>query len=125
MTRDLQLMNFDVISIFLDFKKAFDTIDHSLLLEKLKFYSFSEQAIDLIRNFLDNRYYQVKVEDSLGVENKVSLGVPQGAVLGPLLFIIYMNDLNFLELKSPVIPFADDTSILFICKIISEYNYII
>ena len=116
---------YDIVSIFLDLKKAFDSIEHSLIIEKLKFYSFSEKAINLIVNYLENIFYQVKVEDSLGPKQAIDLGVPQGAVLGPLLFIIYMNDINMLKLQSPLILFADDSTISFKGKDASEFNYLI
>jgi hypothetical protein len=101
-----------VIPVFLDLSKAFDTINHQLLLIKLKFYNFDDSTIALIENYLSNRTMIVKLNGSLSKSAKLEIGVPQGSVLGPLLFIIFINDLIYLQLQSKLIMFADDTTTL-------------
>jgi len=99
------------IAVFLDLSKAFDTLDHTLLLKKLKYYNFSDILIKLIRSYLENRVIKVKVNDQISNSQHLSLGVPQGSVLGPLLFIIYVNDFCSLPLKSALDSFVDDNTI--------------
>ena len=74
-------INRDVVSIFLDLKKAFDTIDHNLLIAKLEYYNLSSNSIHLIKNYLENRLYYVKVETASSLKGDSSVGVPQGSVL--------------------------------------------
>jgi hypothetical protein len=103
-----------VTSLFLDLSKslkAFDTINHALLLRKLAWFNFSQSAIDLLGNYLAERVAYTRVQDakSVGVIME-SCSVPQGSILGPLLFNIFMIDLGHLELVSKLILFADDTT---------------
>jgi hypothetical protein len=94
--------------VFLDFSKAFDKVPHKLLLQKLKSYGMQEDVTQLISSFLSNRTQKVVID---GVESDtvpVTSGVPQGSVIGPLLFIIYINDLPD-KIKSKCRLFADDS----------------
>ena len=79
--------------IFVDYKKAFETLDHNILLHKLKIYGFSDKSLAWIRSYLENRKHTVYCNNTISRETTVSDGVPQGSVLGPSLFIIYVNDL--------------------------------
>jgi hypothetical protein len=99
------------ISVFLDLSKAFDTVNHSLLLNKLEYYNFSDSSLSLFRNYLTNRFTITKLNNSFSKKEKTTIGVPQGSILGPLLFIIYINDMGFLNLTSTLHLFADDTTI--------------
>lgn len=100
------------LGIFLDVKKAFDSVDHKILLNKLDKYGIRGVANNLIKSFLENRRQQVRVNDILSNVNNLNYGVPQGTVLGPLLFIVYINDLLDLDLECSIFCFADDTTIL-------------
>ena len=100
------------IAIFLDLAKAFDTVNHVLLLEKLHKIGIRGKINDLLNSYLSGRTQTVKIQDTVSDPLTVICGVPQGTILGPLLFILYLNDifkvLNDLELVS----FADDTVII-------------
>ena len=80
------------IGIFLDLSKAFDTLNHNILLHKLKHYVLSKNSTGLIKNYLENRTQYVNFDNVDSDHQKISTGVPQGSILGPLLFLIYVND---------------------------------
>ena len=99
-------------SVFLDLSKAFDTIDHSILLSKLAYYGFSQQAQALLKSYLTDRSQFVFMDGISSEVLPVRVGVPQGSILGPLLFIIYVNDAPNSSDKLKFILFADDTSLI-------------
>ena len=96
-------------SVFLDIKKAFDTIDHSILLQKLEYYRIREEELKFFRSYLHNRRQCCIVNSHQSSFQTVLCGVPQGSILGPLLFIIYMNDLPKSIENGYVTMYADDT----------------
>ena len=102
--------------LFIDLKKAFDTTDHEILLSKLELYRFKGVSLNLFRDYLSDRT-QVTVINNVNSETSfLSCGVPQGSILGPLLFLLYINDLPYCNLRSDVRMYADDTNLTFASK---------
>ena len=102
--------------IFLDLKKAFDTINHSILLKKLNHYGIRGIINDWFSLYLLGRSQVTEIDSNLSTINKISCGVPQGSVLGPLLFLIYLNDFHNSSEKLSFYLFADDTNLLYADK---------
>ena len=98
---------------FVDLQKAFDTVNHQILCDKLTYCCFRGKSHQLIQSFLSNRmqYFSINGFDSTKLD--IKCGVPQCSTIGPLLFLLYINDLIFCLKKSIMSHFADDTSIMY------------
>ena len=100
-----------VLSVFIDFAKAFDTVNHKILLDKLYHYGIRGPIHSWFTDYLTNRTQQTVFEGELSTLNNNHLGVPQGSILGPILFLIYINDISDIFTHSKTILFADDMTL--------------
>ena len=100
---------FNTISLYVDFKKAFDTVNHNLLIKKLESFDIKNKALSWIRSYLTGRTQQTKIGEFLSDEREVKTGVPQGSILGPIFFICYINDIIKVCKNSQMLLYADDT----------------
>ena len=105
-----------ICGLFLDLHKAFDCIDHRLLLNKLYCYGFRGLAYNLLMSYLQNRKQFVALNGVISSTLTVNCGVPQGSVLGPILFLIFINDISYLPLAGQIRMFADDTALFYNSK---------
>ena len=101
------------VGIFLDLSKAFDTVSHDILLNKLEHFGVRGLALDWFRSYVSNRRQFVSYKFHHSLEQPITCGVPQGNVLGPLLFIIYINDICRSSDDMSFCLFADDTSLIY------------
>ena len=105
---DQKLFN---LTAFIDLKKAFDTVNHEILLEKLLLLGITGRAFQLLESYLSDRSQKCEVNGFISKESKITWGVPQGSILGPLLFLLYINDLPSCLNSTKPRMFADDTNI--------------
>lgn len=98
------------MGIFVDLTKAFDLINHELLLQKLSAYGVRGVALNLIESYLSNRCQFVTLADTISTTKPIAIGVPQGSILGPFLFLMYINDLAA-YLQKDCVLYADDRNI--------------
>jgi sarcosine oxidase/L-pipecolate oxidase len=99
------------VVILLDLKKAFDVVDHDITAKKLEIYGFNKKALALFNYYMTNRTQQVQIGNALSNKCPLKYGVPQGSILGSLLFILYMNDLPLSISNCNTDMYADDSTI--------------
>ena len=102
--------------VFIDLEKAFDTVNHDIILSKLYHYDVRGVANKWFSSYLSNRYQKVSLNGVSSSRLPVTCGVPRGSILGPLLFLIYINDMHLSMQSSTIYQFADDTNLLYSCK---------
>ena len=100
-----------ILGLFLDLSKAFDSIDHDILIQKMHFNGIRGKVLDWFKSYLADRQQYVSIENKNSLPKSINVGVPQGSVLGPLLFLIYVNDLCCVSDILNPITFADDTNL--------------
>ena len=105
--------------ILIDLQKAFDTIKHDILLKKLSIIGFSDHTVKWCQSYLSNRKFMVNLESSFSEVSVISCGVPQGSILGPLLFLIYANDMP-MAVKCELFLYADDKCLVFQSKNVKD-----
>ncbi len=108
MNLDRKMFN---LVVLIDLKKAFDTVDHQILLRKLELYGINGQALTLLKSYLSNRNQKCQIKNYFSSEQLIKCGVPQGSILGPLFFLLYINYLPQCVNRTKPFLFADDTNL--------------
>ena len=110
--------------ILIDLQKAFDTIDHEILLEKMSYIGFSNKTIEWFRSYVTNRDFKVSIDKVLSARGEVTCGVPQGSILGPMLFLLYVNDMPQ-ALSCDLFLYADDSCLVYQHKVVKEIEKVL
>ena len=105
--------------ILIDLQKAFDTINHDILLNKLSIIGFSDHTVKCLESYLSNRKFTVNLENSFSEVSRISCDVPQEPILGPLLFLIYVNDMP-MAVKCNFFSYVDETCLVFQSKNVKD-----
>ena len=108
--------------VFLDFQKTFDTVNHEILLKKLHRYGIRGVTNEWSKSYLNDRTQKTKVNGSISEKIEITYGVPQGSILGPLLFLVYINDLHEAVTHSLIHHFVNDSNILYCSKSLKKIN---
>ena len=111
------------INIYLDLSKAFDTIDHIILIDKLKYYGVHGTNLNLFSSYLENRKQYMEIDNIKSNMLSITTGVPQGSILGPLLFIIYINDFAQASKMFNFLIYADDITLSSTLNVFSDNTH--
>ena len=109
-------------NVYLDLSKAFDTLSHNILLRNLKHYGVCDLALNLMKSYLENRKQFVQFDDCISEMKAIHKGVPQGTILGSLLFLIYINDIPNSSNLFNFLTYADDTTLYCCFEVIDSVN---
>jgi hypothetical protein len=112
-------------SVFIDLRKTFDTVNHDLLLEKLHGYGVTGGGLDWFKDYLSNRKQLVDYFNTYSDPLPLNSGVPQGSILGPLLFVIFVNDLPNAVNSCSILMYADDTAIFYSGKSVTDIENVV
>lgn len=104
--------NLNTSTSFLYLSKAFNFVNHSILLRKLQHYGIDKTCLNWFKSYLEDRTQFTTIGSFVSDKAKVGNGVPQGSVLGPILYLIYVNDINYNNITSKIIMFADDSVLI-------------
>ena len=100
-------------AVSIDLRKAFDSVDHEILISKLESYGLKDIELDWFRNYLTDRKQLVSFRKEISDARLITLGVPQGSILGPFLFVLFVNDLPIDLERCQILMYADDTVMYF------------
>lgn len=118
-----------VLAIFVDFSKAFNSINHQTLIKKLEYYGFRGIFLDLLKTYLEFRRQKVVINTYTSTTMEINSGIPQGSILGPLLFNLYINDITTIDDSVKFIVYADDSSLFFTSsntnELVSRCNHVL
>ena len=109
-------------SVFIELRKAFDTVNHEILCQKLEHYGVGDRNLSWFQSYLSNRKQFCRVNGIDSKTERIDVAVPQGSCLGPLLFLVYINDIPCAVKKSTTSMYADDTTLFFRSKNIEDLN---
>lgn len=101
------------LAVFMDLSRAFDTVSHSILFDRLERVGIRDGPLILLKNYLFNRTQSIKINTEISDPKPIETGVPQGTVLGPVLFLVYINDIGGILENCDIVSYADDTALLF------------
>ena len=102
-----------VAAVLMDLSKAFDCLPHKILLSKLSAYGLSDEAVLLLKSYLSDRKQRIKLNNIVSSWSEIKKGVPQGSILGPLLFNVFINDIFYFIEHGTLYNYADDNTISF------------